>query len=106
MVREHVQLMLEMMDMYAPAIQDTLELPARMVSISTFNKLIYIMCFEKSILNDKFTYMIPISDPCQHPDRCNGKGTCAINDADDGYVCTCKTGYSGTECENGKHFYN
>ena len=50
--------------------------------------------------------MIPISDPCQHPDRCNGKGTCAINAGDDGYVCTCKTGYSGTECENGKHFYN
>ena len=49
--------------------------------------------------------MVPILDPCQNPDKCGEKGTCAINAGDDGYVCTCNTGYSGTHCENGKHFY-
>jgi hypothetical protein len=48
--------------------------------------------------------MMSILDPCQNPDKCNGKGSCAINGEDDGYICTCNTGYSGADCLNGKHF--
>ena len=43
MVRGHVRLMLEMMDTYAPATQDTVEPTAKMVSIFTFTKLVYII---------------------------------------------------------------
>ena len=50
MVREHAPLMMQMMDTYAPARQVTVELSARMVSISTINKLIYIMWHIKLVM--------------------------------------------------------
>lgn len=38
------------------------------------------------------------SNPCQH------EGACTINESEDGYVCNCNAGFSGTNCEIGKAF--
>lgn len=35
--------------------------------------------------------------PCL-PNPCKNRGVCSISDTQGGYVCTCKNGYSGENC--------
>ena len=43
-----------------------------------------------------------ILDPCTGKD-CSAHGSCNVDatDTTDGYKCTCDTGYTGDDCENG-----
>ena len=35
--------------------------------------------------------------PCL-PNPCKNGGSCSANDVGNGYVCTCKSGYIGSDC--------
>ena len=57
----------------------------------------YLVCIQCKLLISIFISILEIDECASHP--CQNEGTC--NNAVNEYLCTCKAGYTDTNCETG-----